>query len=155
MTRVAALALASILTVTPVASAAEREARPVSLADAAAAAAKETTLTVPSWAADRPAARPMLLPALYGGYAALQALDIYSTKKALAAGSRETNPAMRSGNTMTMVAVKAAAGAGTIYFAERAWKKNKPGAIALMVALNGATALIASRNLHNANRSIR
>jgi hypothetical protein len=59
---------------------------------------------------------------------------------------------MRSGNTAAAIGIKAATGAATIYFAERAWKKNRVGAIVLMAALNGATAAIAARNAHNARR---
>jgi hypothetical protein len=40
--------------------------------------------------------------------------------------------------------------AGTIYFAERIWKKNRTGAILLMAVINGATGAIAIRNMRNA-----
>jgi hypothetical protein len=48
--------------------------------------------------------------------------------------------------------VKAAAGASTIYFAERMWKKNRLGAVIVMAALNGATAAIVTRNQRNSRR---
>ncbi len=75
-----------------------------------------------------------------------------STRRALAAGANERNPLMGGGHFGTMIAVKAATGASTIFFAERMWKKNKVGAIVMMVALNGASAAIAAHNQHNARR---
>jgi hypothetical protein len=96
--------------------------------------------------------RPVLLPALYGTYAVLQAMDVMSTKKALTAGAREANPVMKSGNMGTTLAIKAASGAATFYFVEKAWKKNRVGAIVLMAAINGASAAIVARNNHNAGR---
>jgi hypothetical protein len=96
--------------------------------------------------------RPVLLPALYGTYAVLQAMDVMSTKRALAAGAREGNPLMKSGGMGTTLAIKAASGAATFYFVEKAWKKNRVGAIVLMAAINGASAAIVARNSHNAGR---
>jgi hypothetical protein len=107
---------------------------------------------VPAWTVDRPLQRPAALPALYASYVGLQAMDLYTTRKALAAGATESNPMMRSGNTGAAIAIKAATGAATIYFAERAWKKNRVGAIVLMAALNGVTAAVVARNAHNARR---
>jgi hypothetical protein len=40
---------------------------------------------------------------------------------------------------------------GAIYFAERAWKKNRKGAIILMAVINGATAAVAARNINMRN----
>ena len=104
------------------------------------------------WAAPQAPRRPALLPVLYGTYATFQAMDVMSTRKALAAGAHEANPSMTSGSMGAMLVVKAAAGTATIYFAERAWKRNRVGAILLMAALNGGTAAIAARNVHNARR---
>ncbi len=125
-------------------------AAPVGAAVAKAAAA--TRLELPAWAADRVDRRPAMLPALYGTYAALQTLDIYSTRRALAAGAAEANPLLRSGSTARTMAIKGAAGAATVFFAERAWKKNRAGAIVLMAILNGTTAAIVAHNAHNARR---
>lgn len=83
-----------------------------------------------------PAKRPVALPVLYGTLVALQAADFYTTKKGLSLGARETNPVMRGGDTNTMVFVKAASTAATILIAEKMWKKNKAGAIAMMLATN-------------------
>lgn len=103
------------------------------------------------WAA-RAEKRPLALTALYGSYAAVQALDVVSTQKAIGAGAQELNPAMGAGGRARMVAVKSAATALSIYVVERTWKKNRLGAIATMVAVNGVSAAIAARNFRNARR---
>jgi hypothetical protein len=105
----------------------------------------------PIWAMPRTEKRPAALTALYGSYAALQVADVVTTRRAIAAGAREQNPLMGSGGTGQMIAIKAAAGASTIFFVERLWKKNKVGAVVVMAALNGATAAIAMRNARNAS----
>ena len=122
------------------------------LSTAITRAAKETAATSMAWTVDQPARRPGALPALYGTYAALQALDFYTTKRAIHAGSTEINPLMKNGNSAAMMAVKAAGGAATVYFTERAWKKNRAGAIVLMAVLNGATAAVVARNAQHARR---
>lgn len=106
-----------------------------------------------AWMLDGPR-RPAALPIMYATLGALQALDVYSTRRAIGAGAREANPLMRSaaGGSGTMLAVKALSTAGTIYFTERAWKKSRKGAIVLMAAINGVTAAIAARNIRNARR---
>jgi hypothetical protein len=101
-------------------------------------------------------ARPALLPALYASLGAMQAWDIYSTQAALRAGAREANPTMApvAGHAGAMLAMKAATTAGTIVFAERLWKKNKVGAIVMLVAVNGATAAVSMHNMRNARTSV-
>jgi hypothetical protein len=122
------------------------------IATAIARAATEAAPVVSLWTISQAPKRPVLLPALYGTYAVLQAMDVMSTKKALAAGGHEANPVMRGGNTATTIAIKAASGAATVYFVERAWKKNRVGGIVLMAAINGATAAIVAHNNHIASR---
>jgi hypothetical protein len=120
-----------------------------------AAITRAATVTEPalaSWAVLERDKRPATLTTLYGSYAALQVLDVVSTRRALAAGAREINPVMRGNNMAAMIGVKAAAGAATIYSAERMWKKNKIGAIAVMAALNGMSAVIVARNQQHARR---
>lgn len=92
--------------------------------------------------------RPGLLPALYATNVALQALDAHSTWTALGHGAREANPLMQgvAGNRTALLAVKAGAAAGTIYFAEKMWRRNRAGAIAMMVVVNGVTAAIVAHN---------
>jgi len=96
--------------------------------------------------------RPVTLTALYGTYVTIQALDVVSTHRAIANGAQERNALMRGGSVGTMIAVKAASGAATIFFAERMWKKNRVGAVIVMAALNGASAAIVARNQRNARR---
>jgi hypothetical protein len=105
--------------------------------------------TPPSWLVDRGVSRPKALPTMYATLGLLQALDIYSTRNAIDAGGRELNPAMRkaSGNSGAMLAVKALSTAGSIYFAERAWKKNRKGAVVLMAVINGVTAAVVANNV--------
>ena len=92
--------------------------------------------------------RPALLPVLYASYAGLQAYDIYSTRQAVSRGARESNPMMQSaaGSTPGKVALKAGVTVGTIVAAERMWKSNKVGAIAVLVASNSVAAIVAARN---------
>lgn len=96
--------------------------------------------------------RPAALPALYVTLGVMQAMDIYSTSAALKAGAKEANPtaAPFAGNTGSMIGLKAATMAGTIFFAERMWKTNKVGAIVMMAAINGATAAVSMHNMQNA-----
>lgn len=92
--------------------------------------------------------RPAALTALYAGYGALQAYDVYSTRQALARGAREVNPLMQGvvSNTGAFVAVKAGVALATIAAAEKLWKTNKPAAIGMMIASNGVAAIVAARN---------
>lgn len=96
--------------------------------------------------------RPAILPALYATLGVMQAWDVYSTTAALKAGAREANPtaAPFAGNAGSLIGLKAATTAGTIFFAERMWKKNKVGAIVMLAAINGATAAVSMRNMRNA-----
>lgn len=98
--------------------------------------------------------RPAILPALYATLGVMQAWDIYSTRAAVQAGAREANPtaAPFAGNAGSMLGLKAATTASTIFFAERMWKKNKVGAVVMMVAINGATAAVSMHNMRNAKR---
>ena len=96
--------------------------------------------------------RPTALPRLYVAYAALQALDSESTARALEAGAREANPALRSvaGNRGTMLALKTATTAGTILFVERLRKTHPTAAIILMGTLDSAYAAIVAHNFRHA-----
>jgi hypothetical protein len=102
----------------------------------------------PPWTAA--ARRPTALPAMYVSFGALQVLDVYSTRRAIARGAVEANPVMKglAGNAAAMLAVKGAATAVSIYCAEKAWKRHRKAAIVLMLVLNGATAAVAAHNLH-------
>ena len=112
------------------------------------------TTPAETWMFDRPQRRPSALPVMYAALGALQALDVYSTQRATGAGASEANPLMKqaAGSSATMVAAKALSAAGTIYFTERAWKKNRKGAVIMMAIVNGAMAAITARNFKNAQR---
>jgi hypothetical protein len=98
--------------------------------------------------------RPALLSALYASYAALQGYDAYSTTQALAGGGHEANPMMKGlvGNPALFWTVKAMATVAPMVAAERLWKTNKVGAIAVMAAGNGVMAIVAAHNASVLNR---
>ncbi|HJR60750.1 MAG TPA: DUF5658 family protein [Vicinamibacterales bacterium] len=85
---------------------------------------------------------------MYVSFAALQVMDAVSTRKALAAGGREANPAMTGivKNNAALYAVKAGTAVVTTYFAERLAKHHPRRAMVLMVVLNGAYAAIVAHN---------
>jgi hypothetical protein len=122
------------------------------ISTAVARAAKDAEPTVNLWTLSQVPRRPVALGALYGTYATLQTLDLISTRKTLAAGGHEQNPLMKSGGIGSMIAMKAVAGASTIYFTEKLWKKHRVGAIVVMAALNGTSAAIVAHNNRIASR---
>jgi len=97
---------------------------------------------------DTPASRPALLAPLYTSYAMLQALDVYSTRRALNRGAAEANPLMRgvSRNTAQMLTVKTVTTAVTIVAGERLWKKHRVGSVLLMAGLNSAMGWVVVHN---------
>jgi hypothetical protein len=99
--------------------------------------------------------RPAVLPWLYGSYATFQALDVWTTTRAVAAGARETNPAVASfaSNRLALTTVKVATTTATLYFIERLWRRNRTGAIVVTAALNGVTALVVLHNARVAQRA--
>ena len=119
---------------------------------AAIATAPALDVAVETWMLDRKVGRPAAVKIMYGSLAALQALDVYSTYRSLDSGAAEVNPIVKKavGNQAAMIAVKAMSTAGSTYFAERAWKKNRKGAVVLMAIVNGVTAAVVARNLNNA-----
>jgi len=118
--------------------------------DAAAVKADaEQTATLSRNSFEPSAKRPMALPAMYAMQAALQALDAHSTYSAINRGAVEANPLMQGvvQNKGAMMAVKAGVAAGTIFLAERMWKRgNRMGAIAAMLVANGVTAMVVANN---------
>ena len=98
--------------------------------------------------------RPAALPAFYASLAALQVFDGYSTTRALAGGAKEANPLMKSIVTRPVVfwSVKAALAVAPTLVAERMWRSNKAGAIAVMVVSNGMMAAVAAHNAKVLNR---
>jgi hypothetical protein len=75
------------------------------------------------------------------------------SRAALQAGAREPNPAAApfAGNAGSLLGLKAASTVSTIYLADRMWKKNKVGAVVMLVAVTAATAAVSIRNMRNAN----
>lgn len=110
-------------------------------------AAADPVILPPTWLTPK---RPPALPAMYVSLGAMQALDIYTTLRAVGAGAREQNPvvARLGGHAAAMAAYKAVTTAGTIFAAERMWKKNRVGAVVVMAIANGVTAAVAARNIH-------
>ena len=139
-------------TATPMPVAAPIEAPAIRIAGEPAAQldVRSNPLAAPGWVFD--AKRPSALPAMYAGLGVLQALDVYSTRRAIAGGATEMNPLLAPGvkSAAGMAAVKAASTALSIYFVERTWKRNRKGAVVLMGVLNGVTAAVVARNLQNA-----
>jgi len=105
------------------------------------------TPILPAQTAVRPAPRG-LLPSLYIGDVALQALDAHSTFRALNAGHAEGNPLMgwAADHPLALVSMKAAATATTIYVAEKIRRKHPRRAVLFMVGINAASALIVMHN---------
>jgi hypothetical protein len=93
--------------------------------------------------------RPRLLPVLYATSAAMNAYDIYSTRRALARGARELNPLMRGvvDDTATLIALKTAVTLSTALAAERLWRDRPIAAISTVLAVN---AIAAAAAVHNA-----
>jgi hypothetical protein len=146
---VATLAMILGMCVCSAASAAGLDEQPL----ATAAAAESVGLTLPlSSSYQSPLRRPALLPTLYVTLGVMQVWDLYSTSAAIKAGAHEANPAAApfAGNKGSLLGLKMATTASTIFFAERAWKKNRVAAVVMMTAINGVTAAVAMRNMRNA-----
>jgi hypothetical protein len=112
-------------------------------------AAEAPTLTTPNPAWTGLARRPSILTALYGGSAALQAFDAFSTLKALKGGAVEANPLMKGvvGNPGVFIGIKAAVTGASIMAAEQMWRNHhRVAAIVMMAASNGFMAAVAAHN---------
>ena len=92
--------------------------------------------------------RPSALLPLYGSLIALQSLDVHSTRRNLASGGREANPAMRHvvQHGAAYIAVKASATVGVIWASEKMWKKNRKAAVVFTAAINTAMAAVVAHN---------
>lgn len=92
---------------------------------------------------------------LYVSFAALQVMDAVSTRRALAGGAREANPAMAGlvRNNAALFAVKAGTAAATTWFAERLARKHPRGATIMMAVLNTAYVAIVAHNYRVARNS--
>jgi hypothetical protein len=104
---------------------------------------------------EKPASsRPALLSALYGTYAGVQALDVFTTVNAVRRGAREVNPAMGSltANVTALSTVKAATTLTTLYFVDRLWREHRVGAVLVMIGTNAAVGAVAVHNVRVARR---
>jgi hypothetical protein len=130
---------------------------PALLTDAAAEATPEAPLaeavqtrpvdmTIPG--GDGAFASPTLRRGMIVSFAALQVFDALSTRKALASGASEANPAMAgiARNSTALFAVKAGSAAATAFFVERLAKKHPRGATIVMAVLNTAYAAVVAHN---------
>lgn len=96
----------------------------------------------------RPRATTAILTSLYVSTAAMQALDVHSTLRALNQGAVEANPMMSplTKNPAAFIAVKAGVAASTIFAARSLAKRNKVAAIVTLAAINSAYAMVVSHN---------
>jgi hypothetical protein len=105
------------------------------------------TAPIPAWTGMP--GRPSILTALYGGSAALQAFDAFSTLKAIKGGAVEANPLMKGvvGNPGVFIGIKATVSAASILAAEQMWRNHhRVAAIVMMAASNGFMAAVAAHN---------
>jgi len=98
--------------------------------------------------------RPKALVPLYAGQIALQAFDLYSTRRAIELGAVEKNRhadyALQSG---TFAAVKVGISAATIATAEVLWRRGRRrDAVLLMIISNGVMVGVAANNAHVLHR---
>jgi hypothetical protein len=92
--------------------------------------------------------RPQALLPLYASFAALQAVDMHSTWRALDHGAVEGNPLLMNvaGNKAALFAVKAAGTGAVIGVSEALWKKNRAAAILFMLSSNAAMTWVVEHN---------
>ncbi|HEY3883667.1 MAG TPA: hypothetical protein VGL62_00570 [Vicinamibacterales bacterium] len=102
-----------------------------------------------AWAKEQ---RPTVaVKALLASYAAVESLDLYTTKLARDRGALEANPIM-SGSFTHGAAMKALMGATTTLAVTAIAKKNRKAAVFTMIAVDVATAAVVANNLHNAQQ---
>jgi hypothetical protein len=126
-----------------------------SIAVAATAAAE--TAAVGMAVEAPPARRPASLFALYGGFAALQAYDAYSTLAAVKAGGVELNPVLRgvAKKPAAMIALKSAVTVASIAAADRLWKKGRKKHAVVMLAATSAAMTVVAINNHSVLSKLR
>ena len=142
---------------TSAAAGADRSAQPATAAASPAAPVSEQAAVAAQSLITRPRLfthRPGALVPLYASFAVLQALDAHSTLTAINMGATEANPLLRgvASHPGALLAVKMGAAVGTIFVAEKLWKRNPVAAVALMVGLNSAYAMIVAHNYQLGNR---
>jgi hypothetical protein len=96
-----------------------------------------------------PEVRPAALLPLYASMGVLQALDVHSTSRGIAAGGREANPVMQPivGNRAVFIGVKAVTTAGVVWASEQLWRRqNRKAAIVLTAVTNIGLAAVVAHN---------
>jgi hypothetical protein len=104
-------------------------------------------------ASNRDEDRPRPLVPLYVSFAALQALDLHSTRAALDRGYAEANPVMAPfvRHRGAALAFKVATTGVTIFAVERLWRReHRTAAVITMIAANAGYAFIVSQNYRKA-----
>src|SRR5207249_7121435 len=87
--------------------------------------------------------RPAALIPLYSSFAALQALDVHSSRQALNQGAVEGNPVIAPiVGTRGFPLVKVATTSAIIFATERLRKTHPRAAVVMMIAANSAYAMI-------------
>jgi hypothetical protein len=78
----------------------------------------------------------------------LQAFDGFQTIQGVSRGGQELNPLMTgiAGSPAAVWTIKAVSAVVAIGAAERMWKTNKVGAIAVMLIANGVSVAVAAHN---------
>ena len=97
----------------------------------------------------KPASRSVAFPVLATTYVALNAIDIYTTTKAIGSGRGvEANPVLGSvaGTPAALTAAKIATTATTLVIASKLWKNHKTASIALLVSANIGMGIVVSHN---------
>ena len=104
----------------------------------------------PRWATE-PSESHTLRNVLYGSYAVVHGLDMYSTVVARRRGAVEANPVM-AGSFARGAAVKALMGITSGFAARAIEKKSRKAAIVSLLLMNAATAAVVANNVRNAQR---
>lgn len=92
--------------------------------------------------------RPVALVPLYATFAALEALDVDSTLRAVSRGGYEMNPVLSgvTGSPAALAALKAGTTAAALVATERLRRHHPKTAVILMIGLNSALAAVAAHN---------
>jgi hypothetical protein len=123
--------------------------QPEAVLSAATAAAPVIAPVFATPAITAPATTSKVFVAMAATYAAMNALDIYTTTKALRSGAGiEANPLVGpvAGSPVALTILKAASTTSTIFLARRMWKQHPKGAIALLVIANVGMGVVVSHN---------
>lgn len=91
---------------------------------------------------------------LHVSFAALEAVDVYTTVRGVKTGAVEANPLMRStaSSPVGLTAVKAGVAASSILLTRRMARDHRVAAIVLAAAVNSAYAAVAVHNIRATRR---